>query len=207
MKVWKRNAVVLTVILFVCVALYLSWSYNQEDLTGDDPLSAYIDGAVDPSGLDAAGGGDPLGDLSVILDPGNAEPAGGAGDPAVDVKTEDSGYFSATRLSRQKARDSTLAILKEAADRTGNAQEVRDKAVSDIEALAAATMSEARIESLVIAKGFADCVAFIGADGVDVVVAEPAGGLLASDVAKIKDIVLQETKLSVDGIHIIPAKV
>ena len=31
MKVWKRNAVVAAIVLFVCVAVYLNWSYGQKD--------------------------------------------------------------------------------------------------------------------------------------------------------------------------------
>ena len=30
MKLWKRNAVVAAIVLFVCAAVYLNWSYNQE---------------------------------------------------------------------------------------------------------------------------------------------------------------------------------
>ena len=30
MKLWKRNAVVAAIVLFVCVAVYLNWSYQQE---------------------------------------------------------------------------------------------------------------------------------------------------------------------------------
>ena len=34
MKVWKRNAVVAAIVLFVCVAVYLNWSYGQKDAAG-----------------------------------------------------------------------------------------------------------------------------------------------------------------------------
>ena len=34
MKLWKRNAVVAAIVLFVCVAVYLNWSYNQEESAG-----------------------------------------------------------------------------------------------------------------------------------------------------------------------------
>ena len=34
MKVWKRNAVVAAIVLFVCVAVYLNWSY-QSGATAD----------------------------------------------------------------------------------------------------------------------------------------------------------------------------
>ena len=30
MKLWKRNAVVAAIVLFVCVAVYLNWSYQEE---------------------------------------------------------------------------------------------------------------------------------------------------------------------------------
>jgi len=30
MKLWKRNAVVAVIVLFVCAAVYLNWSYSQE---------------------------------------------------------------------------------------------------------------------------------------------------------------------------------
>ena len=30
MKLWKRNAVVAAIVLFVCVAVYLNWSYSQD---------------------------------------------------------------------------------------------------------------------------------------------------------------------------------
>ena len=30
LKIWKRNAVVVAIVLFVCVAVYLNWSYQQD---------------------------------------------------------------------------------------------------------------------------------------------------------------------------------
>ena len=61
--------------------------------------------------------------------------------------------------------------------------------------LAAYTVAESQIESLVTAKGYADCVVFMGAESVSVVVAPPEGGLTATDAARIKDIVISETIL------------
>ena len=48
-------------------------------------------------------------------------------------------------------------------------------------------LCEAQIESLVVAKGYADCVAYIGEDGISVAVAAPEGGLQQADVAVIAD--------------------
>ena len=40
MKIFKRNAVIITVLLFVAVAVYLNWSYNRgQDLAADRPVA------------------------------------------------------------------------------------------------------------------------------------------------------------------------
>ena len=64
-------------------------------------------------------------------------------------------------------------------------------------------VKEARIESLVVAKGYKDCVAFINDDGVNVIVQKTEQGLQETDVAKIRDIVLSETDATADTIKII----
>ena len=46
-------------------------------------------------------------------------------------------------------------------------------------------MKEAQIENLVTAKGYADCVAFMGDDSISVVVSKESGELTSEDVAKI----------------------
>ena len=61
--------------------------------------------------------------------------------------------------------------------------------------LAGYTMKEAQIENLVTAKGYADCVAFMGEDSISVVVDTGTGELTAEDVAKITDIAMTETGL------------
>ena len=42
MKIWKRNAVIATVLLFICAGVYLNWSYNNRQKTPDltDTLNA-----------------------------------------------------------------------------------------------------------------------------------------------------------------------
>ena len=61
-----------------------------------------------------------------------------------------------------------------------------------------------RLADLVTAKGYADCVAFMGEDSVSVVVSAE-GGLGAEDVAKISEIVLTETDYTADQIKILEA--
>ena len=113
-------------------------------------------------------------------------------------------YFATARLSRKQARDSAISMLQEA-EIDGNAeQSVLNEASETLQVLAAYTVAEAQIESLVTAKGYADCVTFMGADSVSVVVSDD-DGLDAADVARIKDIVINETSYTVDQIKIMEA--
>ena len=77
--------------------------------------------------------------------------------------------------------------------------------VRAIQTLAGYAMLESQIENLVVAKGYADCVAFMGENGISVVVSAANDGLQTEDVAKITDIVLSETEYSADQIKIMEA--
>ena len=68
------------------------------------------------------------------------------------------------------------------------------------------TVSEAQIENLVTAKGYADCVAFISDGSVSVVVSATEEGLTDADVARITEIVTDETGLEASAITIIQAQ-
>ena len=56
-------------------------------------------------------------------------------------------------------------------------QAVANEASEGIQVLASYTMKEAQIENLVTAKGYTDCVAFMGEDSISVVVATDTGEL------------------------------
>lgn len=190
MSVWKRNAVVLAIVLFVGVAVYLNWSYNNQ-LTGEsNPDSS--DGKV-------------LGQTTLVN--GVEDDAEGE-DASAEVEDGDdgSGYFASARLNRQQARDSALELLQEAAADEKAEQTVVDEANASIQAMAADTLSEAQVENLVTAKGYGDCVCFIGEDGVNLVVSTTSQGLGETDIAKIVEIVREETGLSADKIKIIEAQ-
>ena len=45
-KLWKRNAVVAVVLLFVCVGVYLNWSYNNKWGTADPAMVKAEDAAM-----------------------------------------------------------------------------------------------------------------------------------------------------------------
>ena len=83
-------------------------------------------------------------------------------------------------------------------------EDVLNEASETLQVLAAYTVAESQIESLVTAKGYADCVAFMGEESISVVVSD-ADGLDTSDVAKIKDIVINETDYTAEQIKIMEA--
>ncbi len=204
MSVWKRNAVVVAIVLFVGAAVYLNWSYTHQQ-TADDPAASEtgkvlgqaglvngVDASASPTGTPAAGA---MGSAAP-----SAQPSAGDGTQAPAQST---GYFAAARLNRQQARDSALQLLQQAAADENAAQEVIDDANTSIQAMAACTMSEANVENMVTAKGYGDCVCFINQDSASVVVSSTVDGLTEADIAKILEIVKQETGLSAETIHIV----
>ena len=73
-------------------------------------------------------------------------------------------------------------------------------------AIAANSVTEAKIENLLLAKGFVDCIALLGDDGISVVIVPEKPGLEASDVAKISDEILAETDLDTTQIRVIESQ-
>jgi len=187
----KRNAVIMTVVLFVCVAAYLNWSYGKEaaDAAGEasaTPIALSPDvGALSGDGVMIEGGDD----ASLFYD------------TAVSAS-----FFAEARINRRQARDAAVETLASVNNADGASQEVLDGALEKITAIAAFSQKEAEIEALIRAKGFTDCVAFLSDDGVKITVPAPAAGLSTVDVAKITEVVTSETDFSPTALQIIEVK-
>lgn len=206
MKLWKRNAVVAAIVLFVCVAVYLNWSYHKDNNTdaGKTLGEAALVGGQQTS--------DPLLTGSTASAAPSPSPSAGADGETSAQQTENGtsetgsgNYFDSARLNRQQARDSALALLQEAAGDENADQAMKDEANASIQTMASVTVSEAQIENLVTAKGYTDCVAFIGDNSVSVVVSNNGVSLTDADVAKITEIVTDETGMEASKIKIIEA--
>ena len=188
---WKRNAVIATVLVFVCAAVYLNWRYAGNMDEGVEAVDAP---------MEEQGSRKVLGDAALV------------GGQVVTTEGEDAAqptagtYFDTARLSRQQSRDNALSLLREASAQEGAEQTALDEANRAIQTLAAYTTKESQIESLVMAKGYVDCVAFMGDESISVVVSSAEDGLQTEDVAKITDIVLNETDYKADQIKIMEAK-
>ena len=114
-----------------------------------------------------------------------------------------SDYFATARLNRQQARDSALSLLQDAAAREDADETVKEQVNETIQTMADYTVTEAQIENLVVAKGYTDCVAFIGENSLSLAVSAPEGGLVEADTAKIVDVVNQAAGFTADQIKII----
>lgn len=200
MSVWKRNAVVVAIVLFVGAAVYLNWSYGREtagtDGQGGGKLlgqAALVNGKDDKQTGDGQAAGNAQSSAQPSAGPGASPSAAG----------ESTGYFASARLNRQQARDSALQLLQQAAADAGAQQDIIDEANASIQAMADLTMSEAQVENLVTAKGYGDCVCFINDNSASVVVSSTENGLSENDVTKIMEIVKEETGLAADKIKVI----
>lgn len=182
----KRGAVYGVIALMLCVAVYLNWSYVKDP--GD--------------GLQVAGQMDNEEQTGKIYGETKLVDASVDGEAAA---VNGSDYFAESRLSRQKARDEAISILKQTAESSAADAKAKEEANQQISALADNSVKESRIESLIKAKGYKEAVVFLNQDGVSVIVASPANGLSAADAAKIRDIVLGETDAKADDIKITEA--
>lgn len=180
MKQWKKNLVAAAVLVTVCSGIYMNWLYADQQTTGD--LTDTLDSEKVMSD-----------DLLVLSDD--------AAVLAEDELTTATDYFAAVRLSRQQARDSALELLQEAMAYDDDTKAAESSA--QLEDIVQTALSEATIESLIIAKGYKDCVAYMNADGVSVAVAAPEGGLQQADVAVIADIVMTQSDYSMDEIRVV----
>lgn len=185
MKVWKKNMVAAAVLVTVCAGIYVNWLYTEEH------TAASLAETLDVEKV--------MSDEALILSEDMAAIASGTG---VDTTATD--YFAAVRLSRQQARDNAVNLLQDAMAYSTAEEGTKDvESAMELEEIVQTALSEAQIESLIIAKGYADCVAYMSREGISVAVSSPEGGLQAEDVAVIADIVMNQSDFSMEDIRVV----
>lgn len=185
MKVWKKNMVAAAILVTVCAGIYVNWVYTE------DSMAVSLTDTLDSEKVMSEEMLDLSEDMAAIA----------AGE---DLDTTAADYFAAVRLSRQQARDSALNLLQEAMAYSEGTKEAESSA--ELEVIVETALSEAQIESLVIAKGYADCVAYMTGDGISVAVSSPEGGLQQADVAVIADIVMAQSDYGLEDIRVVEVK-
>lgn len=183
MKVWKKNMVAAAVLITVCAGIYVNWLYTEEN------AAASLTDTLDAEKV--------MSEDRLILSEDMAAIASG------ENLTTATDYFAAVRLSRQQARDSAVNLLQEAMAYSGAAGSKEVESAMELEDIVQTALSEAQIESLIIAKGYADCVAYMSGEGISVAVSAPEGGLQQGDVAVIADIVMAQSEYALDDIRVV----
>ena len=178
MKIWKKNLIAAAVLLTVCGGIYVNWLYTKDEAVSNLTDTLNADKILSS-------------DMLVMANDTNIYSA--------DNTLSD--YFAAVRLSRQEARDSAVSLLQEAMAYNNDVEDVQ--ANSQLEEIVQTALCEAQIESLVIAKGYKDCVTYMTEEGVSVAVASPEGGLQQADVAVIADIVISQSGMAMEDIRVV----
>lgn len=118
---------------------------------------------------------------------------------AVSVSNE---YFSEAKLTRSKSRDEAVEALKTMLSDEQLTLEQKSALTQQATDFAQSIEVEGKIENLLKAKGFSDCMVYYAEDKVDVIL--KSSDLLEEQVTQIRDIILEETDVAVQDISIVP---
>ena len=176
----RRNVLLSVILLFICAAAYLNWSYTERWGKADSAMARTEDAM--------------------------SEEYEEKYRAALSEKTESSEYFAQARLTRQESRDAALSLLETAACAENASQEVIDSAMTEISVMASFSLLENQIENELLAKEFADCVVYLSAQGCTVAVPAPLEGLSEAAVARVTETVVQNSDYQPGQINIIEVK-
>lgn len=177
-KVGRRNWIILGALVLIAGAVFLNWSL----FAGNDEGFSY----------DSAGG---MSSSSLTND-------GLTDGTAVNGEDEgDAAYFAATQVSRQRARDEAMEVLRGVVDSAEAQEAVKGQALSDITRIALDMEREANIESLITSKGFEQCVAVVNGNSANIIV--KSDGLLPNEIAQINEIVYEQAGILPANVKII----
>ena len=184
MKINKKQIVMLTLALIVCIAVYLNWRFLQ--IGGEQKVEETA--TVTETNEQKDENVKTLGEAEYVS----------AGGTSVEQ------YFTGSRLTRKQSKDEALELLQAVVDNESSSADSVAKANAEIVAIAEDTALEGTIENLIKAKGFEDCVVFISSDVVNVVV--KTAGLTPEQAAQINEIAATQTGMPTSKIKIVEIK-
>lgn len=188
----KRQIILAALILALGTAVYLNWHFSEnKDLTSTDILTSSKE----------LGQAQFVNNTPKEVEINNDAPNKPEESTQNEAKTSD--YFSKAKTARQKARDEATDTIKEILDDAKSSEETKTEAVKQAAIIAKTIEQESNIESLIKAKGFEECLAFIQNDECSVVV---KGEQLTEPLAiSIKDIVCGQSGITPDKVKIVEA--
>ncbi len=173
----KKQVLLATLIVALGVAVYLNYYFSAKGP------------AVQTGGNTSTASRDALGDAQYV------------NGSATSLPGEDpSDYFTNARKNRESAREEALDLIKDMMNDVKATDDIKKQALAKTEAVAAAIEQESKIESLIKAKGFEDCVVFIEDENCNVVV--KAESLQPQQTLQITEIVTAQSNIVAQNIKI-----
>ncbi len=199
-----RRATAVTLAAALVIAVYLNWQYArtgaEQDLTdGAQMVSAAVEEPVE---------------AAAILDelPTEAEAASSVsknyGEAQLVSVASNSGtaFFEQARLKREKAHDETLDTIQKTLKKASLTAEEKKEYTAQMTAALEDLNTENEIETLIKAKGFADCLCFLQSGRADLTVMTSGEPLSAAQVAQIRDVVLGKSSVTAQNITVTEVK-
>ena len=185
-RIGKRNLVIAGAVTLIIAAVAVNWIVFSGD------------GGKDGFDYDASAGMNT--NYGTTLNTGevgdtNSKPTGG--DP-----TDTDSYFSSVEVSRQRARDEALEVLNAVVENDQASDAVKAEAMAEIQTIAKEMSQESNIESILMSKGFTQCLAVINGDSANIVV-KNEGQLNASQLAQINAVVYEQAGIEPVNITIV----
>ena len=196
-----RRATAITLAAALVVAVYLNWQYAR---TGAELETEAVNVSASVSEEVSA----PITDGLMTKAEAVSSTNKNYGEAQLVSVSNDSGskFFEEARLKREKAHDAALDTIQKTLKSSSLSAEEKKSYTQELTGNLEDLNAETEIETLVKAKGFADCLCFLQSDRADLTVMTSGDALTAAQVAQIRDIVLSKSKVSAQNITVVEVK-
>ena len=199
-----RRATAITLAAALVVAVYLNWQYARTDVSLQEDavtVSTAAETQAEPAAEVVTDG---------LMTEAEAVSSAGKnyGEAQLVSVANDSGakFFEEARLKRQKAHDAALDTIQKTLKSSSLSAEEKKTYAQELTGNLEDLHAENEIETLVKAKGFADCLCFLQSGRADLTVMTAGDALTAAQVAQIRDIVLSKSSVTAQNITVVEVK-
>ena len=194
-----RKATAITLVAALVIAVYLNWQYARTGVTLEE--DAVNVSAVSQETVPVT---DELMTEAEAVSSANKN----YGEAQLVSVANNSGskFFEEARLKRTKAHDEAMDSIQKALKSASLSREEKKEYTSQLTGNLADLNAENEIETLVKAKGFADCLCFLQSGRADLTVMTSGDALTAAQVAQIRDIVLSKSSVTAQNITVVEVK-
>lgn len=199
-----RRVTAITLAAALVVAVYLNWQYARTDVSLQEDavtVSAAAETQAEPAAEVVTDG---------LMTEAEAVSSAGKnyGEAQLVSVANDSGakFFEEARLKRQKAHDAALDTIQKTLKSSSLSAEEKKTYAQELTGNLEDLHAENEIETLVKAKGFADCLCFLQSGRADLTVMTAGDALTAAQVAQIRDIVLSKSSVTAQNITVVEVK-